>query len=102
MCHGTCTYANINLEIISRNWPTEDGMEMLGSRVYLVYFGIFFGIFLCMEMGFVTSCVHCLGVHSNLPWVQWLTHGASAAGSAWLHCVVRQVQHMCYGLAPLS
>ena len=42
----------------------------------------FMGIFLCMEMGFVASYVHCPGVHSNFPRVQWLTRGASAAGSA--------------------
>ena len=36
----------------------------------------FLGIFPCMEMGFVTSCVHFRGVHSIFPRVQQLTCGA--------------------------
>jgi hypothetical protein len=42
-----------------------------------------------MEMGFVTLCVHCLGVHSIFSSTEWLTRGRV---SQW-HCAVHQALH---------
>ena len=74
---------NITWELFLEIGIMKLGYKCLG-RIWRVpsLFRNFLGIFLCMEMGFVASYVHCPGVHSNFPRVQWLTRGASAVGSA--------------------
>jgi hypothetical protein len=53
-------------------------------------------------MVFSLSSVYCLGALSVFLPVEWLTHGASTAGSAWQYCAVRQVQHCAVDCLSLS
>ena len=78
---------NITWELFLEIGIMKLGYKCLG-RIWRVpsLFRNFLGIFLCMEMGFVASYVHCPGVHSNFPRVQRLTHGAGAVGQLLLLC----------------
>jgi hypothetical protein len=54
-------------------------------------FSNFLGILPCMEMGFVTSCVHFRGVHNIFLLAGRLMCGLERVGSARRHCAVRRV-----------
>jgi hypothetical protein len=62
----------------------------------------FLGILPCMEMGFVTSCVHFRGVQSIFLSARRLMREPRRTGSARRYCAVHRVQHCAMDCLSLS